>query len=147
MKNARAEAELAWLRTEYQTLTILMSQTIHAFHQAQALTFLPDMMLFKARALLAQNQRREARQQLQEAVTISQTLKQPRNLWQICSLQSKLEAQLGNHPQAHLRKLEAQQIIQAVANQIEEIALRVTFIEFTQKFQNGGTFRVRRVGD
>lgn len=141
-----AEAELAWLRAEYQTLTILMSQTIYAFHQIQALTFLPDMMLFKARALLAQNQRREARQQLQEAVTISHQLNQPRNLWQIRSLQSKLEAQLGNHSQAHLLQQEAQQIIQQLANQIEEIPLRITFIEFTRKFQNNGTFRVRRVG-
>jgi hypothetical protein len=93
---------------------------------------IPDVLYNKARVLLGLERIEDARQVLMEAKSLAGKTGSNQPLWQILILLAELEDQLGHQKEAVSMRDEARQIINTIADRLQAVKLRQSFLEQAQ---------------
>ena len=89
---------------------------------------IPEILRWKANALIALGQFDEAHQVLTEACSLAKRLDAKPQLWPILASLGTVNSKLGNHKEAEANRDEARAIIQQIAESLHEIGLNESFL-------------------
>ncbi len=113
-----AQAELALARGNPARAISLTSDLADYLRRVGAGTFLPDALVVKGRALLAQGGADEARAVLIEARSEAEAIGSRRTLWQILAALSEVETRSGNQAEVTSLRQQARAIVDFIADHI-----------------------------
>jgi tetratricopeptide (TPR) repeat protein len=88
----------------------------------------PDVLRWKAKALLGLGRREEAFRALTEARSLSEEFGCDLHLWPILAELSNLHSELGNHAEAQANHEAARRIVEQIAESLGEMELRASFL-------------------
>ncbi|MBK9603018.1 MAG: AAA family ATPase [Anaerolineales bacterium] len=91
-----AEAELALAKGELARATRCVDQLLEKFNELNLLHLKPSILYLQARILKAAGNQAEAVQSLTEALALADEMGAHREVWAMCSMLGKLEAEQGN---------------------------------------------------
>jgi tetratricopeptide (TPR) repeat protein len=111
-----------------QTLSIT-DQAMTMLRRFGIRLFLPDLLLVRGQALLAQHQTLEAERVLNEARHEAEVIGSRRSLWPILMAKSQLEGQRGSIAAAQQLHQQAREIVESIASQIHTPELRESFLQ------------------
>jgi tetratricopeptide (TPR) repeat protein len=115
-------AEIALARADYIRATTLADQMIADNQSAGYRSFVPDVLHFKGKVMLAQDQIDLARPVLEEARAQAEAIGSRRSLWPILMALSEVEARGGDRTRAEELHRQAREIVEYIADHIADPA-------------------------
>jgi hypothetical protein len=115
-------AEIALAQADYLRATTLADQMIANIRSAGYRPIIPDVLYFKGRVMLAQDQIDSARPVLEEARAEAEAIGSRRSLWPILMALSEVEARSGDPARGEDLRRRAQEIVEYIADHIADPA-------------------------
>ncbi|MBI3739926.1 MAG: AAA family ATPase [Chloroflexi bacterium] len=126
-----ANIELAVSKGNYQPALTLSDELLNETAPLTRVD-IPEVLRWKAEALLGLNRLDEARQTLTEGRSRAEALGAKPQLWPILASLAVVNSKLGNEKEAEANRREARAIIEQVAESLREIGLRDSFLSRPQ---------------
>jgi len=126
-----ADSWLAFKMGDYEQALAKTDKLLAIIRQYGMRSELPGILNLQSQVLLGMGQNDTARKRLIEARTEAESLGSRRTLWQILKALSRLESDPSN---AEKMQRQSQEIIEYIANNIDNGKLRTSFLELSQKF-------------
>jgi tetratricopeptide (TPR) repeat protein len=118
----QTQAEIALARSDYARALTLADEINASIRRVGYRTFIPDVLYFKGRVLLAQGQIDSARTVLEEAQTEAEAIGSRRSLWPILMTLSEVAARSGDFARAEDLRHRAREIVEYIADHIADPA-------------------------
>lgn len=123
-----AEAELALAQGELDRVARCVHQLLGKYEELELRHFEPGILFLQARVQLAAGNKEDAYQTLCDALTLSDEMGAHRNVWEMCAVLGKLEAERGNETTAAQLKERASMEAQLIAEHAGTPELRKIFL-------------------
>jgi len=123
-----ANIELAAARGEHGRALTLSEELLHEVSPLVRVD-IPELLRWKGNALFALGRPDEAHQVLTEAFALADTSGSILHLWPILTGLATVNSKLGNHNEAKANREKARQIVAMIAEGLEEVGLRKSFLE------------------
>jgi tetratricopeptide (TPR) repeat protein len=127
-----AEGEFHFAHGDYEQALTTLDNLVDWLHRGQWQPFISDALYIKGQILLAQRQIDQAFSVLSEARAQAEALGSRRTLWPILLSLSEIEAK-RNSVEADLLRQQAQAIIDYIAGEIGDPALRTAFSRLAER--------------
>ncbi|HLO30418.1 MAG TPA: adenylate/guanylate cyclase domain-containing protein [Anaerolineales bacterium] len=122
-----ANVELALARTDY-ALALNLAKDLLAQVSPLTIVDVPEVLRRKADALVGLERFEEARQTLSAARSHAERFGSRHHLWSVLSSLAEVHAKLGQQEEAEACRKEAREIVEWIAEGLQEVGLRESFV-------------------
>jgi class 3 adenylate cyclase/tetratricopeptide (TPR) repeat protein len=122
-----ANIELAAARGEYRKALTLSEELLDEVSHLVRVD-VPELLRWKGNALFALGRLDEAHQVLTEAFALADTSGSNLHLWPILADLATVNSRLGKHNEARANREKARQIVETIADGLDELGLRESFL-------------------
>ena len=122
-----ANIELAVAKKEYETALNLSEELLEETLPLTRVD-IPEVLRWKASALLGLGRINEAHQDLTQACSLARDSGSNLHLWSILSDLTEVDSKLGNQKEAEANRAEAREIVRQIAASLREVGLRDSFL-------------------
>jgi tetratricopeptide (TPR) repeat protein len=126
------EAMLHLAHNRPQLALFNAQQLFDRSRRAGARHFMPEATLLQGKALVALGEHGQARKVLREGTIVAADIGQRRILWQILAVLAEVETKLGNDDEARTALSGAREIVDYLANSIDDKDMQKSFLSLPQ---------------